>query len=146
MLPPPPAEPEQSNQLSDETLLQVSEILDVVKELQGARTVQTQQTSDIARCKSVAESLLTTDLSELNGWLEKFVKNGTTELSTMSSRLEQLVSHVAPAALVSEMHAMVSEQKRRNDSEGLVGQRLDALLQMMGEDKARHAQQQNGGF
>jgi hypothetical protein len=123
---------------------QISEVLDLVKELQGARTVQTQQTTDIARCTYSFRQSLISDLSELNGWLEKFVKNGTTELSAMSTRLEQLTNHVAPASLVSEMHAMVSEQKRRNDSEGLVGQRLDALLQMMGEDKARHAQQQSG--
>lgn len=44
------------------------------------------------------------------------------------------------------MHAMVSEQKRRAESEGMVGQRLDALLQMMGEEKDRHAGQQNSEY
>lgn len=64
----------------------------------------------------------------------------------MSTRLDRVMSEIAPAALVTEMHAMVTEQKRRNDTEGLVGQRLDALLQMMGEEKARQVQQQNGAL
>jgi hypothetical protein len=38
--------------LSDETKKQVGEVLGLVKELKEARTLQTQQTTDIARCKS----------------------------------------------------------------------------------------------
>ena len=48
------------------------------------------------------------------------------------------------ADLVADMHAMVSEQKQRSESEGMVGQRLDTLLTMMGAEQERHASQQNG--
>jgi hypothetical protein len=101
---------------------------------------------DVSTLDQAGDARWRTDLNELNGWLEKFVKNGTSELGTMSTRLDRVMSEIAPAALVTEMHAMVTEQKRRNDTEGLVGQRLDALLQMMGEEKARQVQQQNGAL
>ena len=45
---------------------------------------------------------------------------------------------------MADMHAMVSEQKQRSESEGMVGQRLDTLLTMMGAEQERHASQQNG--
>ena len=94
------------------------------------------------------------DLSELNTWLEKFVLNSTTELSTMTKRLDTLVGPDGPSPdgvptapglpdLVADVHSMMSEQKRRNDSEGMVGQRLDALLQMMGQERERQAGQQS---
>lgn len=88
--------------------------------------------------------------------------NSTKELSGLNTRLTSLVgpedAHVEgadPAAphppiglpdLVADMHAMVSEQKRRAEAEGMVGQRLDTLLQMMGAEQERHAGQQNSGF
>lgn len=72
--------------------------------------------------------------------------NGTNELSQMSKKLDSLVGPETPdggTGLLNEVHAMLSDQQRRNQSEGLVGQRLDALLGMMGEEKERHAGQQN---
>ena len=44
--------------------------------------------------------------------------------------------------LVSEMHSMLAEQKKRTEDEGPVGQRLDGLLNMMGAEKERQAGQQ----
>ncbi|KAK8854619.1 hypothetical protein IAR55_003358 [Kwoniella newhampshirensis] len=132
-----------SGVLNEETTKQVGEVLALVTELKEARSIQTQQTTDIARY-----------LNELNTWLEKFVLNSSTELSSMSKRLTTLVGPGESAVngdgtpqaglpdLVADVHSMMSEQKRRNDSEGMVGQRLDALLRMMGEDKERQANQQ----
>lgn len=68
----------------------------------------------------------------------------------MSKRLTTLVGPDEPGAapalpdLVADMHSMMSEQKKRNDAEGMVGQRLDALLGMMGDEKERHAWQGSG--
>ncbi|WWC90564.1 uncharacterized protein L201_005500 [Kwoniella dendrophila CBS 6074] len=147
--------------LPEETTKQVSQVLELVTELKEARTLQTQQTTDIARY-----------LNELNSWLEKFVVNSSGELSNLSKRLNILVGSSAdenPSGssvngetssssasvqspnsgqpglpdLVADLHSMMSEQKRRNDSEGLVGQRLDALLGMMGEERERASGQQN---
>ncbi|WWD19242.1 hypothetical protein CI109_103700 [Kwoniella shandongensis] len=129
--------------LSAEATKQVGEVLALVTELKEARSIQTQQTTDIARY-----------LNELNTWLEKFVLNSSTEISSMSKRLTTLVGSDEPLTnpdgtpqtglpdLVADVHSMMTEQKRRNDSEGMVGQRLDALLRMMGEDKERQASQQ----
>jgi hypothetical protein len=102
--------------------------------------------------------LTTTDLHDLNGWLDKFVQNSTSELSTIGTRLDTLVGTEASEAkegnvngteatpglpqLMADVHAMVSEQKRRNETEGMVGQRLDGLLKMMGEDRERSGGQQ----
>jgi hypothetical protein len=89
--------------------------------------------------------------------------NSTKELTGLNTRLTSLVGvgpdepvgvdeNGAPRPpiglpdLVADMHAMVSEQKRRAESEGMVGQRLDTLLQMMGEERERHAGQQNSEF
>ncbi|WRT68602.1 uncharacterized protein IL334_005580 [Kwoniella shivajii] len=134
--------------LPEEVTQQVGQVLSLVTELKEARTLQTQQTTDIARY-----------LNELNTWLEKFVSNSSTELSTLSKRLNILVGSAADENsssaggdhtgqpglpdLVADVHSMMSEQKRRNDSEGAVGQRLDALLGMMGEERERAAGQQN---
>ncbi|WVW85409.1 hypothetical protein I302_107447 [Kwoniella bestiolae CBS 10118] len=163
-LTPTPTVPETSKAISgggggfsEEVTKQIGDVLNLVTELKDARTLQTQQTTDIARY-----------LNELNSWLEKFVLNSSTELSTLSKRLNILVgssaddtsssstlgeggSSTSPSGggqpglpdLVADMHSMMSEQKRRNDSEGLVGQRLDALLGMMGEERERAAGQQN---
>lgn len=78
--------------------------------------------------------------------------NSTTELSIMSKRLNTLAGPEPSADgqptppglpdLVADVHSMVSEQKRRQEEEGMVGQRLDALLQMMGQDRERQASQQ----
>lgn len=97
-------------------------------------------------------------MNELNTWLDKFVQNSSSELSAMSTRLNTLVGP-EPAAggassegpvglpgLMADVHSMVSEQKRRNDAEGMVGQRLDSLLRMMGEEKERAAGQQSSEF
>ncbi|KAL7422370.1 hypothetical protein Q5752_003016 [Cryptotrichosporon argae] len=125
---------------------QVAEILGLVRELQGARTMQTQQATDIARY-----------LNELNAWLEQFVRNSGQEINTMSRRLTALVGDDAGASeaghdgalqaqgagLIAELHAMVADQKRRMEQEGPMGQRLDALLAMMAEDKERQSAQQN---
>ena len=73
----------------------------------------------------------------------------------MSKRLTTLVGPDEPPKdgapiepglpdLVADMHAMLTDQKRRNEAEGLVGQRLDALLGMMGDERERHQSQQNG--
>lgn len=80
--------------------------------------------------------------------------NSTTELSTMSNRLNTLVGpgpsadgQAAPPGLpdlVADVHSMMSEQKQRNEHEGMVGQRLDSLLQMMGQERERQASQQSG--
>ncbi|KAK4689185.1 hypothetical protein P7C73_g942, partial [Tremellales sp. Uapishka_1] len=115
---------------SDELNKQVGEVLSLVKELQGARTVQTQQTSDIARY-----------LSELNSWLEKFVLNGTSELSSMNARLTTLMGTEGTA--LPDIHGMLVEQKMRQEADGMLGHRLDSLLRMMGEDKERQAAQQS---
>ncbi|KAK6910862.1 hypothetical protein I203_104897 [Kwoniella mangroviensis CBS 8507] len=138
------------NGLPEEVTKQIGEVLSLVTELKDARTLQTQQTTDIARY-----------LNELNTWLEKFVVNSSSELSTLSKRLNILVGSSADDTasstsgegsttsqpglpdLVADLHSMMSEQKRRNDSEGMVGQRLDALLGMMGEERERAAGQQN---
>lgn len=99
------------------------------------------------------------DLNELNSWLEKFVTNSTKELSTLNNRLTAITGPDAPegaegddapkgpqglADLVADMHAMATEQKFRAEQEGMVGQRLDMLLTMMGAEQERHAGQQNG--
>jgi hypothetical protein len=138
-------------------------VLTLVRDLKDARALQTQQTTDIARCKLffyplVGHKLTSSDLSELNGWLEKFVVNSTKELTGLNTRLTTLVGSDEPPGvddsgaplppiglpdLVADMHAMVSEQKRRVESEGMVGQRLDTLLQIMGEERERHAGQQS---
>ncbi|ORY35687.1 hypothetical protein BCR39DRAFT_511504 [Naematelia encephala] len=124
--------------LNDATTKQVGEVLALVTELKDARNLQTQQTTDIARY-----------LNELNTWLEKFVQNSSAELSSMSKRITTLVGPDDPSEdsppglpdLVVDVHSMLTEQKRRNDTEGMVGQRLDALLGMMGEERERHAAQ-----
>ncbi len=97
-----------------------------------------------------------TDLNELNSWLEKFVLNSTTELSTMSKRLNTLVGPEASADgqptaprlpdLVTDVHCMMTEQNHRNETEGMVGQRLDSLLQLMGQERERQASQQTSAF
>ncbi|OCF38674.1 hypothetical protein I317_07551 [Kwoniella heveanensis CBS 569] len=143
-------EPPASAPLPDQVTKQVGEVLSLVTELKDARNLQTQQTTDMARY-----------LNELNTWLEKFVHNSSTELTSMSKRLNLLVGSSADETnsttsssldhttqpglpdLVADMHSMITEQKARSEAEGLVGQRLDALLGMMGEEKERQAAQQN---
>lgn len=44
--------------------------------------------------------------------------------------------------LVADMHSILSDQKQRHETEGSVAQRLDSLLQMMGQDRERQASQQ----
>ncbi|WVF67489.1 hypothetical protein IAT40_002245 [Kwoniella sp. CBS 6097] len=140
----------ESAPLPEQVTKQVGEVLGLVTELKEARNLQTQQTTDIARY-----------LNELNTWLEKFVHNSSTELTSMSKRLNVLVGssgdetnsttsssldHTTQPGLpdlVADMHSMITEQKARSEAEGLVGQRLDALLGMMGEEKERQAAQQN---
>lgn len=93
-----------------------------------------------------------TDLTDLNGWLEKFVQNSSTELGTMSKRLDTLVGPESSdgsqglPALVADMHSMLVEQKHRNEVDGMTGQRLDTLVMMMGQDQQRQATQESGGF
>ena len=70
----------------------------------------------------------------------------------MSKRLNNLVGPEPSADgqpsgpglpdLVADVHSMMSEQKQRNDTEGMVGHRLDSLLQMMGQERERQASQQ----
>ncbi|RXK42339.1 hypothetical protein M231_00329 [Tremella mesenterica] len=128
---------------NDEVMKQVGEVLSVVKELKDGRVLHSQQTTDIARY-----------LNELNTWLEGFVKNSSSELTAMNKRLHILVGPDEPPAegqpvepalpdLVADMHVMLTDQKRRNEAEGLVGQRLDALLGMMVEEKERQMGHQN---
>jgi hypothetical protein len=92
------------------------------------------------------------DLNELNGWLEKFVHNSSKDITEMSTRLKTLAGEPATEDqasvpglpdLVADVHSMMSEQKRRNDEEGRMGQRVDNLLQMMGEERERMAGQQS---
>ena len=145
--------------LSDDVKKQVVEVLALVKELKEARTLQTQQTTDIARCKFNTSALILltlSDLNELNVWLEKFVQNSAVELSSMSKRLNTLVGpknesddpdnprspKMPLPEVVAEMHNMLAEQRKRTEDEGPVGQRLDGLLQMMGQDRERQAGQQ----
>ncbi|WWC71362.1 uncharacterized protein I206_105317 [Kwoniella pini CBS 10737] len=139
--------------LPEDVTQQVGQVLNLVTELKEARTLQTQQTTDIARY-----------LNELNGWLEKFVLNSSGELSNLSKRLNILVGSSVDENssltsnsngngdnqnqpglpdLVADLHSMMSEQKKRNDSEGSVGQRLDSLLSIMGEERERASVQQN---
>ena len=124
--------------------------------LERSRLSKLQISHDVSRneegCADIA------DLSELNAWLEKFVVNSTKELTGLNTRLTSLVGPedgtegddsgaprppIGLPDLVADMHAMVSEQKRKAEAEGMVGQRLDVLLQMMGAEKERHAGQQN---
>ena len=149
--------PSPSAVLDEGATKQVGEVLGLVKELKEARSLQTQQTTDIAQCGFcfLSESWRLTaraDLNELNSWLEKFVLNSTTELSTMSKRLDTLVGpepsadgQTVPSGLpdlVADMHSMISDQQRRQESEGMVGPRLDSLLQIMGQEQERQASQQ----
>ena len=149
--------PSAAASLPNEVTKQVAEVLGLVTELKDARTLQTQQTTDIARCELCLslrslKIMSNADLSELNTWLEKFVVNSTTELSTMSKRLNTLVGPEPTADgqptgpglpdLVADVHSMMSAQKQRNDIEGMVGHRLDSLLQMMGQERERQASQQ----
>jgi len=48
---PPDPTPRNPPALSEEATKQVGEVLGLVKELKEARSLQTQQTTDIARCK-----------------------------------------------------------------------------------------------
>ena len=142
--------------LSDDTRQQVGEVLGLVKELKEARTLQTQQTTDIARCELQCTGRtpeLIADLNELNSWLEKFVLNSTNEIASMSKRLTAIVGSdpdATPAEgektigmpdLVADMHSMITEQNRRLEAEGTATQRLDALLAMMGQERERQASQ-----
>lgn len=70
----------------------------------------------------------------------------------MSTRLKTLAGEPATEDrasvpglpdLVADVHSMMSEQKRLNDEEGRMGQRVDNLLQMMGEERERMAGQQS---
>ena len=70
----------------------------------------------------------------------------------MSSRLKSLAGESAteeqPSVpglpdLVADVHSMMSEQKRRNDEEGMMGHRVDNLLKMMGDERDRMAGQQS---
>lgn len=84
--------------------------------------------------------------------------NSTKELTTLNNRLSTIVGPetsenpeegkdepkpIGLPDLVADLHAMVTEQKKRADGEGQVGQRLDMLLQMMGAERERAAIQQN---
>jgi hypothetical protein len=93
-----------------------------------------------------------TDLNELNTWLEKFVSSSSKEITDMSTRLKTLAGEPAtdeqPSVpglpdLVADVHSMMSEQKRRNDEEGMMGQRVDNLLKMMADERDRMAGQQS---
>jgi hypothetical protein len=140
----------------DEVTKQVGEVLGLVKELKDARVIQTQQTTDMARCaffhSITKDRKLISDLNELNAWLEKFVANSSKEITDMSTRLKTLVGEPATEErasipglpdLVADVHSMMSEQKRRNDEEGMMGQRVDNLLKMMGDERDRMAGQQS---
>ena len=70
----------------------------------------------------------------------------------MSTRLKTLAGEPAsedqPSVpglpdLVADVHSMMSEQKRRNEEEGMMGQRVDNLLKMMGDERDRMAGQQS---
>ena len=70
----------------------------------------------------------------------------------MSTRLKTLAGEPASddrasvpglPDLVADVHSMMSEQKRLNDEEGRMGQRVDNLLHMMGEERERMAGQQS---
>jgi hypothetical protein len=96
--------------------------------------------------------VLISDLNELNTWLEKFVSSSSKEITDMSTRLKTLAGEPAtdeqPAVpglpdLVADVHSMMSEQKRRNDEEGMMGQRVDNLLKMMADERDRMAGQQS---
>jgi len=90
---------------------QLVEVLTLVKEQQSQRSVQTQQTSDIARCSSPFSLLclpfspsLTSlsvlpflpDLNELNSWMEQFVKNGNQALDVVSTKVDHLTDLISP--------------------------------------------------
>jgi len=80
--------------------------------------------------------------------------NSSTEIATMSKRLTAIVGsdpEVSPSDgektlgmpdLVADMHSMISEQQKRIAEEGTATQRLDSLLQMMGQERERMAGQQ----
>ncbi len=83
----------------------------------------------------------------------------------MASKVDRLTRELAPEApprdpnapeglpepiaaqglpgLVREVHGMAMDQQRRAMEEGMVVQRVDALLAMLGEDRQRSAQQQS---
>jgi hypothetical protein len=47
---------------------------------------------------------------------------------------------------VADVHSMMSEQKRRNDEQGMMGQRVDNLLKMMADERDRMAGQQSSEY
>lgn len=109
----------------------------ILKELDEARGSQKAQAADMGKY-----------LTDLNGWLEKFVQNSSAELGIMSKRLDTLVGSESSdgpqglPALVADMHSMLVEQKHRNEVDGMTGQRLDTLVMMMGQDQQRQANQE----
>ena len=96
----------------------------------------------------------------MNGWLESFVNHGTTELQTLSGRLDRLVSEIAPAqtgddaqqgappaslpALVQQMHGLMMEQKERESAEAIATQRVDALIGALTQNRESQERQQAG--
>ncbi|KAL1405808.1 hypothetical protein Q8F55_007485 [Vanrija albida] len=110
---PKPAEPasKEGAEASGDTADELDH--DLVSELREQSDRQTEQTADIARY-----------LSELNGWLETFVKNSSTNLESMSKRLP-------------EMHDMLSDQAMRSAQMDGQAERLDSLVGMMSAERER---------
>ncbi|RSH81638.1 uncharacterized protein EHS24_007817 [Apiotrichum porosum] len=117
------------------TAAQLGEVHGAIKQLEEARSVQTQQTADIARY-----------LADLNGWLEKFVTNSGSELEKMSNKINNLLGDPeeeggAHTGFVADMHRMLAEQGEQANAQAVQGQRLDGLLSIMGQDRERHEAQ-----
>lgn len=93
-------------------------------------------------------------MNDLNGWLEKFVTANNAEIAVISKRLSTLCGPDEPPKegetaapglpdLIAQVHEMAVEQKKRNEQEGLLSHRVDAVLTMMAEDRERQAKNAN---
>ncbi|KAE8541942.1 hypothetical protein D1P53_002116 [Cryptococcus gattii VGV] len=136
--PPSPIIAPMTVKFPEETLKKMEKAMGILTELDEARGFQKTQAADMGKY-----------LTDLNGWLEKFVQNSSTELDIMSKRLDTLVGPESSdgsqglPALVADMHSMLVGQKHRNEVDGMTGQRLDTLVMMMGQDQQRQATQES---
>lgn len=97
---------------------------------------------------------LTADLSDLNGWLEKFVTNSGSELAGMNTRLDGILKagegEDAPSGAIADMHRKLDDAAAARAAEGGGGgggvqaERLDALVGLMSEERERAVQQSGG--
>lgn len=94
-------------------------------------------------------------MKDINTWLEKGADSNSKNIAELSDRLKPFTGEPATdtseaipglPVLMTDVHSMMLEQKRRNDEEARMGQRVDNLLQMMAEERERMADQQTSEF